>query len=221
MQISELMQFDGMIFDLDGTLIDSGHVWHEIDRIFLSRRGFEIPKDYAKTVSTMNFIDAAVYTKELFSLDETPEEMIAEWAELAIMEYTNNIKALPHAAEFLAMLCREGKRIALATASNEKLYTAVLKSNGIYDCFDCFASTEQVARGKGFPDVYELAAEELGLTPDRCIVFEDIIEGIRGAKLGGFAAAACLYRVFQSDAETMRKEADIAFTDYSELLTLC
>ena len=60
-------------------------------------------------------------------------------------------------------LKEQGRKIALATASTEELYKPVLKRNGILDQFDCFVSTEQVKRGKGFPDVYELAAEKLGL----------------------------------------------------------
>ena len=57
----------------------------------------------------------------------------------------------------------------------------MLKRNGILDQFDCFESTEQLERGKRFPDVYELAAEKLGLEAKACVVYEDIVEGINGA----------------------------------------
>lgn len=214
----DITAFKGAIFDLDGTLIDSAHVWSDIDIKFLARRGIAIPPDYAKTVSTMNFNDAAVYTNRRFSLNERPEDMIAEWFSYALEEYTYNIKPRPHAAEYVHMLRERGVRLALATASDERLYTAVLKANGMFDCFEVFASTNEVSRGKGFPDVYELAAERLGLTAGECIVFEDIIEGIRGAKAGGFAAAACINGIFPQDEPAMRSESDIAFTEYRELM---
>ena len=214
----DITAFRGAIFDLDGTLIDSAHVWTDIDIRFLSRRGIAIPDDYARTVSTMNFYDAAVYTRDRFSLYDTPEEMIDEWFSYALDEYSHNIKARPHAGEFLRRLKAAGMKLALATASDRRLYTAVLDSNGLYGYFDCFASTDEVKRGKGFPDVFLLAAERLGLSAGECIVFEDIIEGIRGAKAGGFAAAACINGVFPGDEKALRSESDISFEDYSELM---
>ncbi|MBR6044724.1 MAG: HAD family phosphatase [Ruminococcus sp.] len=212
-----ILDFKGAIFDLDGTLVDSAGVWNDIDIRFLSKRGIEIPDDYAKQVSALDFYDAAIYTRERFGLDDEPEAMIDEWFGYALDEYSHNIKALPHAAELLERLKSEGVKIALATASDKRLYTAVLSNNGILGYFDVFASTDEVSRGKGYPDVYELAAQRLGLEAGECIVFEDIIEGIQGAKAGGFTAAACLYGSFSADRDRMCREADISFSDYSQL----
>ena len=210
--------FKGLIFDLDGTLIDSAGVWHDIDVKFLDKRGIIIPDDYAKMVSVMNFNDAAVYTKNRFGLEESPEEMISEWFDMALFEYSHNIRTKPHAVEFLRKAKSRGARIALATASHKELYTAVLKNNGILGCFDQFSATDEVQRGKGFPDVYEHAAKGLGLGNTDCVVFEDIIEGIRGAKAGGFAAVGVLNGAFPGDDALMRIEADMCITDYIELM---
>ena len=206
------------VTDLDGTLIDSEHVWHDIDVKFLEKRGIEIPDDYAKMVSVMNFIDAAEYTKKRFSLDDSPEDMISEWFDMALYEYANNIKAKPYAALFLHEMKKRGAKIALATASHKKLYRAVLSNNGMLDCFDHFSSTDEVERGKGFPDVYEHAAKGLGLRAEECVVFEDIIEGIRGAKSGGFSTVAILNGFFPEDEALMLQEADLCITDYLELM---
>ena len=110
-------------------------------------------------------------------------------------------------------LKEQGRKIALATASTEELYKPVLKRNGILDQFDCFVSTEQVERGKGFPDVYELAAEKLGLESKNCVVYEDIVEGIKGAKAGGFFAVACLNDHYSHDWDEMREIADATVED--------
>ena len=64
----DITNFKGHIFDLDGTLIESNGVWSKIDEEFLGRRGIAVPKDYFKTVSAMNFEQAAVYTNERFGL---------------------------------------------------------------------------------------------------------------------------------------------------------
>ena len=156
----------------------------------------------------MNFEQAAVYTNDRFSLGENIQDIMKEWFDMAVYEYTNVIELCGNAGEYVRKLKEQGRKIALATASTEELYKPVLKRNGILDQFDCFVSTEQVERGKGFPDVYELAAEKLGLEAKNCVVYEDIVEGIKGAKAGGFFAVACLNDHYSHDWDEMREIAD-------------
>lgn len=210
--------FKGMIFDLDGTLVKSSHVWSDIDKKFLGKRGIPVPKDYYKQISAMNFEQAARFTNEHFGLNESIEDIQKEWFDMAIYEYSNCVDQVEGADEFLRYIKENGVKIALATASNRSLYEPVLKRNGIYDYFDFFASTEQVKRGKGFPDVYEFAAKGLGLKPCECAVFEDILEGVRGAKAGNFTAVACLNAHYIDDFEKIKSEADLCFETYLELL---
>lgn len=204
----DIKDFKGHIFDLDGTLTRSNHVWSKIDEEFLGKRGIKVPEDYFKQVSAMNFEQAAVYTNDRFSLGENIQDIMNEWFDMAVYEYTNVIELCGNAGEYVRKLKEQGRKIALATASTEELYKPVLKRNGILDQFDCFVSTEHVKRGKGFPDVYELAAEKLGLDAKACVVYEDIVEGIKGAKAGGFFAVACLNDHYSHDWDEMRESAD-------------
>lgn len=204
----DIKDFKGHIFDLDGTLTRSNHVWSKIDEEFLGKRGIKVPEDYFKQVSAMNFEQAAVYTNDRFSLGENIQDIMKEWFDMAVYEYTNVIELCGNAGEYVRKLKEQGRKIALATASTEELYKPVLKRNGILDQFDCFVSTEKVKRGKGFPDVYELAAEKLGLEVKACVVYEDIVEGIKGAKAGGFFAVACLNDHYSHDWDEMREIAD-------------
>lgn len=214
----DFSNFKGVIFDLDGTLISSSHVWSDIDIRFLNKRGFEVPKNYFKAVSAMNFKEAAIYTKNFFELDESIEDISNEWLDMARDEYAHNIFLKSGAEKFIKLLKNKGIKIALATASSKDLYEAVLKNNGIYELFDFFASTDQVKRGKGFPDIYEFACDGLKLFPEDCAVFEDIIEGIRGANAGGFTSVACLDEHYIDDWDDMKNEADFYFSDYNVIL---
>ena len=218
MNAKEITDFKGIIFDLDGTLVKSSHVWSDIDEKFLGKRGIAVPEDYCREISAMNFDRAAEYTNKRFNLNENGKDIQKEWFDMAIDEYSHHIETVEGAKEFLEFLKRKNKKIALATASDKQLYIPVLKRNGIYDYFDYFASTDMVERGKGFPDVYELACKNLGLTCTDCIVFEDILQGITGAKSGGFAAAACLNSHYERDFEQIKSKADFYFTDYFEIL---
>lgn len=206
------------VFDLDGTLIISSHVWGDIDRKFLSKRGFDVPEDYFKRISCMNFREGADYTIERFGLDESAEDIIAEWFSMARYEYEHNIRMKSGAAEYLRALKSNGIKLALATASSPLLYEPVLKNNGVFDLFDAFASTEEVCRSKEFPDVYIYAAGKLGTELRSCAVFEDVIEGVRSARSCGAFTCACLDGYYACDHEEMKRTADMYFREYGELL---
>ncbi len=210
-------RFKGIIFDLDGTLISSESVWNDIDYRFLKKRGYDVPEDYCKIVSAMNFHQAAVYTNERFKLNENLNDIEQEWADMARDEYADSIPEKPGARDFLIRLKEKNIKIALATASSEFLYKPALERLGMYEYFDFFAVTDNVKRGKGFPDIYEYACRGLSLETEDCAVFEDIIEAVRGAKAGGFYTVACMDRIHKKDCEQLKAESDFYFYDYNLL----
>ena len=209
--------FKGVIFDLDGTLVESHGVWAQIDADFLGERGFAVPDDYGKVVSAMDFTQAAVYTKQRFSLDESIEQICECWHNMAIRHYTNDIAAVNGASDFVRRLHQSGIKLALATASSKELYEPVLRRHGMLGYFDFFATTKDVERGKGFPDIYLYAAKGLGFEPCECAVIEDIVEGVSGAKLGGFTVGARLNPHYTNDHAELRRTADFCFADFTEL----
>ena len=176
----------GAIFDLDGTLLDSMGVWRKIDEDFLGKRGFIVPDDYLVAITSKNFDAAAEYTKERFNLPESEEEIIKEWFDMAIEAYTNEVKLKAGVVDYLKQLKAEGIKIAAATSSDERLFRPCLTHCGIMEYFDAFTVTQEVKRGKGFPDVYQLAAEKLSLKSKQCVVYEDILKGVEGAKMDDF-----------------------------------
>jgi len=216
--VMDITRLSGMIFDLDGTLLDSSYVWSEVDRLFLGRRGIEIPADYTKCICTMNLEQAAVYTKDRFSLPDSTEAIIDEWKSSALSEYRDNVKAFDGAAELLKLLKANGIKTALATASDRVFYEPALKREGLYGLLDFFSQTSEVERGKGFPDVYLHAARGLGLEACECAVFEDIPEGLRGAELGGFVCVGALWGVQEGDREELTSASDVCFSSFDEII---
>lgn len=216
--MKQLSPFRAAIFDLDGTLIDSMDVWTAVDEEFLGRRGLALTPDYTAALNSMCFQEAAEYTIHRFGFRETPEELIAEWTSMVEDEYAHRITLKPFVREYLDFLTERGVKLGVATASAKELYGPVLKNNGVYDYFDGFASVREVSRGKGFPDVYLLAAERLGTDPADCIVFEDVLPGIRGAKAAGMKAVGIYEAHSQPDEEQIRAEADFYITSFDELL---
>lgn len=181
-----LKKMKGAIFDLDGTLLDSMGVWRQIDVDFLGKRGLSVPDDYLKEITAKNFNEAAEYTISRFDLQESPQAIIEEWFAMAIHDYTYEVQLKPYVREYLMHLKERGVKIAAATSSEERLFLPCLKHHDILKYFDAYTVTSEVKRAKGFPDVYENAAAKLGLQPMDCVVYEDILKGVEGAKMGGF-----------------------------------
>lgn len=213
-----MAKYDAAVFDLDGTLLDSMGVWEKVDVDFLARRGIPLPPDYTGTVSAMSFQEAARYTIDRFGFPESPEGLIREWNGMVAEEYAHGIGLKPGARELLAALSARGVRLGVATASAEELYLPCLRNNGVCGYFEAFAAVSEAARGKGFPDVYLLCAERLGVSPSRCVVFEDVLPGLLGAKAAGMTA----FGVYDSHSLLREEDALSAADGYvrslSELL---
>lgn len=208
----------GAIFDLDGTLFDSMGVWDEIDRKFFAKRGLSMPSDYQDAVKRMHFPEAARYTVTRFAFRESEEEIVNEWLEMTKEAYAYDVELKPYAKETLTVLSARGIKLGIATSSAPELFMPVLERCGILPLFSAVARTEEVSRGKGFPDVYLLAAERLNLAPEECAVFEDILHGIKGAKSGGFTTAAVYDRFSAREEAELRREADCYITSYKGFL---
>lgn len=206
------------IFDVDGTLIDSMDVWARIDARFLSSRGYEVPKGYMDAIAPMGFLRAAQYTIKLFSLPETPEELMALWDEMAQEEYSRHVLLKPFAKDLLLHLKERGVKLAVATALSPKLLAPVLSNNGILHLFDAVCGIHEVTRDKSHPDIYLLAAEKLLTAPADCIVFEDILAGIQGAKAAGMGAYAMYDRHADGQKREIKKQCDGYFTHFGEVL---
>ncbi|MDD6207505.1 MAG: HAD family phosphatase [Clostridiales bacterium] len=179
-------KINGAIFDLDGTLLDSANVWSDIDRAFLAKRGFSVPEDYQKTIAPMGFYETACYTIRRFSLDETPEDLIAEWNDMARMAYHQQVLLKPESKDFLDFLHREQIPLAIATASHRDLFEPCLERLGIKDFFSVMLTVQDVGVGKEEPDLYLETARRLGVKPEECLVLEDLPVTIQSASRGGF-----------------------------------
>lgn len=212
------MQIKGAIFDLDGTLLDSMDVWERIDIRFLAKRGLSVPEDYIAAVTPLGFQDAAVYTIDRFHLDETPQEIIKEWSDMAAFAYGNTVTLKPHARAYLSLLKQKGVRLAVATALSAELYVPALQNNGIYDWFDAFTTLSECGGRKREPKIYLTAAKKLGLNPSDCAVFEDILEGIEGAKKGGFVTIGVADFYSLSDKGKIAAIADRYINGFSDLI---
>lgn len=201
--------FKAALFDLDGTLLDSMYVWHRVDELFFQNRNMCIPEDYGRALAGKSYREGAEYTIERFGLNETWEDIVDEWTRMSENEYANHVKLKPGALEYLRTLKRAGVKLAIATALPPSLYLLTLEHHGITDMFDALCSTNDVGgRGKISGEVYLLAAGRLGVKPEECVVFEDVWEGIVGAKKVGMQAYCMKDAAQAHDFDRIAQAAD-------------
>lgn len=213
-----MFDFKGAIFDLDGTLIDSMGIWEKIDKEFLKRRNISIPQDYIEKINDMSFEQVAKYTIERFNLNENEDDIISEWNEMAVYEYSNNIKLKPNVRKYIKKLKDNNIKIGLATSLPKMLYEPVLKNNHIYEYFDVLASTEDVNRDKSYPDIYLLVAEKFNFNPQDCMGFEDILVALKTMKKANFKVVGVYDKYSDSEIDEMKKISDRFIYDFKELI---
>ena len=203
----------GAIFDLDGTLLDSLWIWEDIDKRFLAKRGIEVPPDYMKAVSVMEYRQTAEYTVKRFGLDEKPQDLMNEWSEMAAEAYERVLKIKPKVGQYLSELKSKGVKLAVATSATPDMCLPALKNNGILHLFDAVVTTFEIGKGKSSPDVYVAAAERMGLSPMECAVYEDNLDALRTAKSAGFVTVGVYDKYSAGDEKALRELAD----DFIEL----
>lgn len=212
------MSIKGVIFDLDGTILDSTWVWSQVDIDFLGERGFDVPPDYSQAIISMGFEDVAKYTIARFGLKETKEEVMAQWNSMAQAAYEHEVKLKPGTKEFLLWLKEHDIRAGIATSNRDALFVPCLQNNGIYELFHSYTETGDVSRGKEFPDVYIKEAQKMGCAPQECMVLEDIIPALQGARQGGFRTVGVREAKWNYAEEELAENCEYVISDMREMI---
>lgn len=179
-----------VIFDVDGTLVDSMWIWKDVDIEFLGKRGIPLPERLQTDIEGMSYSETAIYFKARFNLTESLEEIKEEWRLMAEDYYKRHIKLKSGAKEFLKLLNDKGITIGIATSNSRELVDYMLTNHGIRQYFSDIRTSCEVDKGKPHPDVYLKVAEDMGIEPCHCLVFEDTVSGVMAAKSAGMKVFA-------------------------------
>lgn len=213
-----LENIKAVLFDLDGTLVDSMWMWKDIDIEYLGKRGFDLPGELQKDIEGMSLTETATYFKNRFELPESLEEIKKEWVDMARDKYCHQVPLKPGAKEFLLYLKEHQIRTGIASSNGIELVHAVLQAQGVDQYLDSVHTCCDVKRGKPNPDIYLLVAEELDVKPEECLVFEDIPMGILAGKRAGMRTCA-VEDVFSRDQMNEKRQlADYYIQDYYDVL---
>jgi len=186
-----------LIFDLDGTLLDSMSVWHNVDVEFLGRYGYEVTPEYTDIVKRASIEDAARYTQEKYRIPLTWQEIVTTWESMVYEFYRSEVVLKEGARLYLDEAKRLGFKLCVTTALSRKNANASLEATGIKDLFDCVITLEDLDGNvnKGSPDIFLRATGYISaggnvISPDQALVYDDVLQAIEGARAGGFKTCA-------------------------------
>ena len=206
-----------LIFDLDGTLIDSNGLWVEVDKTFLARRGAPYTKAYCQGVAHTILSNCAKFTKAYLHLEESCEEIIAEWMELAADRYAH-VPLKPHVREYLNR-CREaGHPMAVFTACVPAHCETAIAAHGLGDYFQRIIYAQELGADKRSPEIFRRVAADLGAAPRECVLFDDSLAACKAAKAAGMTVVGVHDDYFQDAAVDMREVCDQYIMGFGELL---
>lgn len=209
-KIHEMLEgIEAVIFDLDGSLVDSMWLWKAIDIEYLGRFGVPLPERLQNDIEGMSFHETALYFKERFLIPDSLDQIKEDWNRMAWDKYAKEVPLKPGVQEFLDGCRARGIRLGIATSNSRELMENIALVHGLKDYFTCILTGSEIKRGKPAPDIYLEVAERLGVEPVKCLVFEDIIPGIQAGKNAGMRVCA-VEDVYSLD----QREDKMALADY-------
>ena len=206
---------EAVVFDLDGVLVDSEHVWDGVREELARERGGRWHERAQADMMGMSSTEWARYMHDVIGLAEPPDEINAEVVRRMQERYAAELPLIDGAIGAVRRLA-ETFRLGLASSSNRPLIDAVLASTGLGELFQVTVSSEEVPRGKPAPDVYLEATRRLGIPPERAAAVEDSANGIRSAHAAGLRVIAIPNRRYPPPEDAVAL-ADVVVASLGEL----
>jgi HAD superfamily hydrolase (TIGR01509 family) len=202
-----------VIFDLDGVLVDSEQVWDQSRKDVVAEQGGEWTDSATTDMLGMSSKEWPVYLIEQLGVPLSVEEINEAVVDAMLREYREHLPLLPGAREAVARMA-DAFTLGLASSSNRPIIDVVLQEMGVTERFKATVSSEEVARGKPAPDVYQEALRRIGA--DTATAIEDSDAGIRSAHAAGLYVIAIPNPHFPPSAEALAL-ADVRLPDLDAL----
>lgn len=206
----------GVIFDVDGVLLNSMPVWENLGELYLKRLGIEAEQGLGKTLFAMSLEEGADYLIRHYGLGLTPGEIIRGLNDEVRDFYERRVPLKEGVRRYLEELSGRKIPMVIATSGDRKNAQAALKRLNVLSFFQGMFTCSEIGSGKDQPDIYHAAALQMDTDPSRTWVFEDALHALRTAKKAGFQTVGVYDRASSADQEDIRKTADIYLPEFSD-----
>lgn len=188
--VKVIKNYDAIIFDMDGTLIDSMWMWKQIDIDFLAEHNIGFEDSFSKEIEGMSYTETAQFFIDKFEFDYTLDEIKKIWYDMAKDYLEHKVKLKDGISELLELIKHENIPMGIGTSASKEFADIALTSNNIMLYFETVVTSCEVEKGKPFPYVFLEVAKRLGVDPTRCLVFEDTEAGVDAALSAGMDVVA-------------------------------
>lgn len=213
------MRFEGVIFDLDGTLLDSNDLWLNAGKYYLDslNSGITVPEDLGKILYEMNMEQGAEYLKSTFSLDFSLDQIIEGINNVILDFYARKIQCKTGVIEFLQYLKNQNIPFSIATSTDRQIFVPCLKRLGIYDMFSNILTCSELQTSKSKPDIYLKTAQLMETSVTKTLVFEDAPYALETAFNAGFPTVAVYdkFTAASTDPKKIHRYATFFIEDFS------
>ena len=213
------MNITGAIFDFDGTLFDSMHVWKGIRYKFFEILGLELTPEEEEMFKGLFLRESLNLAIERFNLDKSYEELLEMLFDYIKSRYLMETEPKNDIIDFLEKLKSKGVKMGIATATGESALLAVLEKYGMTDYFSAIYSTYTVGASKTEPKVYDVVLDAIGTDKETTWVFEDALYAAKTAKANGYNVVG-IYDKSEPNQEELKNLVDIYIHNYDELEVL-
>lgn len=210
------MKITGAIFDFDGTLFDSMHVWKGIRYKFFDRIGIVLSEEDEIAFKGLYLRESIILAKERFNRPETYEELFSKFFEMIKEMYLADTAPKNDIIEFLEKLKAKGVKMGIATATGEPALEAVLEKFNMLHYFDAIYSTYTVGAAKTEPKVYDVVLDAIGTDKETTWIFEDALYAATTAKANGYNVVG-IYDKSEPEQEKLQNLVDVYINNYSEI----
>ena len=206
----------GIIFDVDGTLLDSMHIWGELGKRYLSFVGIEAKPGLAKILFPMSLDESSEYLKNEYYLPDSVEKITEDTIEILSNFYRYEATPKKGAVDFIKRMQNRNIPMAIATSGDRRILDTALERLGISDCFTAILTCSDLKTNKREPIIYLRAAELLGTKPEETAIFEDVLHAIKAARSAGFITYAVEDISSMQDRKEIKRTADFYLQDLSD-----
>ncbi len=206
----------GVIFDVDGVLLDSLEIWTDLGARYLISIGKVPEEGLADVLFSMSMEQGAEYLKENYDIDRSAEEIVTGLQNMLRDFYYYEVQAKPGADQLLRAICDAGISITAATSSPREHIERALERNGLLGYISRMFTNSEVGKSKHFPDIYHAAAAEMHTAPEETIVFEDSLYALKTAAAAGYHTIGVADCKGEPDQDGLREAADIYVSELCE-----
>lgn len=203
------MIIKGIIFDVDGTLLDSMQIWSELGKRYLASVGISAQPGLAKILFPMTLEESSDYLKSAYNLPYSVEKITADTIGILHDFYEKEAQPKNGAVDFIKAMYQKGIKLSIATAGDSKILTRLLNRLGLAQCFSAILTCTELSTSKREPAIYLKAAKLMGTLPCETVVFEDVLHALTAASNAGFVTVGI------SDPTSIEnRDAIIAVSNY-------